>query len=92
MTTQIRQGEIRQRRLENAKCKREEAARLKSSINLNRYQRADIAGRATLLEVDAERLENSTSGNASMNRELAALKRMFTLAVRPGNCPRKLTF
>jgi integrase len=77
-----RQGEIRQRLLENAKRKREEASRLRKIVNINSEQRADIAGRAKQLEVEAERLEQSESGNASINRELAALKRMFTLAVQ----------
>jgi integrase len=77
-----RQGEIRQRLLENAKRKRQEAARLRKTVNINSDQRADIAERTKQLEVEAERLEQSESGNASINRELAALKRMFTLAVQ----------
>jgi len=84
-----RQGEIRQRLLGNAKRKREEAARLRKSVNIDSDQRAEIAGRAKQLEVEAERLEHSESGNASINRELAALKRMFTLAVQAGKLSAK---
>jgi integrase len=77
-----RQREIAERRKEIARRKREEASRKRQKARFSNGHGAALLEKALWLEQESEELERKKPSNASINRELSALKRMFKLAIQ----------
>src|SRR5262245_37615396 len=78
----LRQGEIAELHQQRAARKTKQATGLRDKAKSlqDSDEKRRLVGEANWLDKEAERL--GTISNASINRELAALKRMFTLAKR----------